>query len=526
MISVRRLLGLAAIASVAIACLFDARTARADEPSHFLEGADEPAAKQKGDVWDATIWARARMNAMRGFPLDETGKPSTQRYFLESRLRLGGGWMPRKEFEVHAEMDIASGIVVGNTTKLGTGPGEETLRYRLDKQLGLGPIDVRQLYFLLRTPVGELRFGRQAASWGLGMIANDGAGEPDFGDRRYGDLDYRLSLTSKPLAWAKRAPAWVRELTLFAAADFVYKDETADQPSGDTAFQGFFGLRTLTESLSAGVLEFIRYQKDRAEPGKKSTEHTQITAATTDVWLSVLFARAGSGSFRLEGEGAVTIGNTNRLVVDKTKDAAIRALGGLVRLRYDNPELRLTVKSEIGYASGDNNARDGVMQSFSFDPDYRVGLLMFDQVLARMSARAADRFTDDAVLAATRGARFIPTQGAVTNAVYVNPAARFRPLPGVDLRLGYLLGWSAEDLVDPYNSAKRGLNTTYGGKSPGSRALGHEGNLSARYRVRLYRDLAVRVGAEGALFFPGAAFEGVPGIGIVWLARGLVDFTW
>src|SRR5262249_3229080 len=159
-----------------------------------------------------------------------------------------------------------------------------------------------------------------------------------------------------------------------------------------------------------------------------------------------------------EGEGAMIIGDTDRPYLDETRNgAAIRAWGGVLRLRYDDPTLRLTVKSEIGYASGDNDPHDNVVRTFSFDPDYKVGLILFDQVLARLSARAADRITSPGLAAVPpSGARFIPTQGSVTNAVYANPVARLRPLPGVDLRLGYLLAWSAGDLVDPYTSAKVG----------------------------------------------------------------------
>lgn len=42
-----------------------------------------------------------------------------------------------------------------------------------------------------------------------------------------------------------------------------------------------------------------------------------------------------------------------------------------------------------GFASGDQNPYDARLQNFRFDANYKVGLVLFDQVLGYQSARTA-----------------------------------------------------------------------------------------------------------------------------------------
>ena len=74
--------------------------------------------------------------------------------------------------------------------------------------------------------------------------------------------------------------------------------------------------------------------------------------------------------------------------------------------------------------------RDATSRTFSMHSDHEVGLLLFEQVIPLLTARAADRGVDPALLARpTPGARNLVNQGQVSNAVYVFPTVRYRPQP-------------------------------------------------------------------------------------------------
>lgn len=497
------------------------------------------APEAKGDAWDAYGWARLRTNHLSAFPLDQPGTESRQTDWYESRLRVGGAyWFIRDEEKppgedgvlgARVEVDALSGIFAGDRTDLGTTLDEDTLRYRLDQRFGLGTATLRQAYVEARLPFGLFRVGRQSFTWGEGMLANGGGGEPDFGDRYYGDLVNRIVFGTKPLALTSLPPL-ARELTVFVGGDLVHRDENADYELGDRAYQGVIGLRTQTEDLALGVFQSVRTQEDREDPDRGGRRST-VDAFATDVWLRATIARLGRArTFRVEGEAAWIYGETTRPLSDATIDGAdVAAFGAIARLRYDDADSRLTVKNELGYASGDNDLNDDTVRDFRFDPDYQVGLILFDQVLHRMSARSTDRVSDPSLLAVPpAGVRYRVTQGSVTNAVYLNPVVRYQPVAPLDLRFGYLYAHAAGDVIDPYSAARvGGFNATYGGRSPGSRQLGHELDAAAYYTYDIVASLAVRVGAEGGLFLPGEAFDGVGGSSMdpVWMGRGKLDVT-
>lgn len=495
-------------------------TSRADAP-----GDAKPVAKWvDADAW---LWARARTTRVSAFPVDRIGTKNDLGSFVETRLRLGASVRPLASLEVHVEADALSGIAAGDSTQIGTGAGSDTLRYRLDRRFGITRAELRQAFLSIDLPFGQLRLGRMAFSWGTGMLANGGGGEPDFGDRRYGDLVHRVAFATKPMLRSS-VPEALKQLTLFVGADAVYRDENADFDQGDRAYGGVLGARTETPGFTAGVFGSIRTQKDREELSHPERGRTTVKARAVDVYAAGTVWTHGSAKAVLEGEAALVFGTTTRPYLDETRDGAtVRSGGGVARAVFQDDALRLRVAIEAGYASGDNDTHDDVVRTFAFDPDYKVGLVLFDPVLARLSARAVDRVTDPALLAVPpAGARYLATQGAVSNTVYVNPTVRVRPLDPLELRAGYLLAFAAADLVDPYESAKRGgYNTTWGGVLQGSHALGHEVDLSVRYTLLLTGSLRVRGLAEGGVLLPGAAFRGLD-LGTVSVARAGLDVLW
>src|SRR5690606_18217530 len=100
------------------------------------------------------------------------------------------------------------------------------------EEYGYPGLRLRQLYLEWLTPIGLIRVGQMAFSWGLGIISNGGETQPVFGDARYGDLVRRLLFATKPAG--EDSP-----FTVAVAADWVAWDLIADyERRGDLAFQG------------------------------------------------------------------------------------------------------------------------------------------------------------------------------------------------------------------------------------------------------------------------------------------------
>jgi hypothetical protein len=156
-----------------------------------------------------------------------------------------------------------------------------------------------------------------------------------------------------------------------------------------------------------------------------------------------------------------------------------------------------------------------------------VGLVLFEHVLPLVTARSIDRVNDPSLVAVSpSGLRHTVNQGAVSNATYVNPTVRWRPVGDLDLRIGWLWARTAADLVDVYETARvGGYNTTPGGATSGARSLGHELDASVRYPIPLPAAVGIDVGVDGGVHLPGAALDGVVD-DPVWIARARLDLTW
>lgn len=521
----------------ALTLLAGAAEARAEAPSeprkdvvpHLPSDTPEQVIPPPKDPrWNAFAWGRLRSTHHPGWALDPAGTRDTRRDFVESRLRVGGSFAILPNLVLAAEGDAWSGVLAGDTSPVGTASGQFPSRYHYERRVELRDLELRQLFLTWRTPIGELRAGRMAFRWGLGLIANDGRGEPDFGDRRYGDLVDRVAFGTRPFAGltgSKLAP-----LAVFVGADRVYRDENADLREGDRAYQGVAGMRYETDDLGLGLFYAHRRQTDRVEPGQAPREAT-LRANALDLYGRVVLARpTPSSSLTLEGEIAAVRGRTTRPLLDEIQrgGVSIETYGAIGRLRIDDLERRFGLKAEVGWASGDRDPYDGVARAFAFDPDYKVGLLLFDPLLARIAGRGVDRIADPSLVRAPpAGSRFLLTNGAVTNASYVNAVMRYAPIPGLDLRFGWLLAHSAVPLVDPYGTAQAGgYPTSFAGGTPATeRALGQELDAAVKWTALRDGPVRLRLFGEGGVVAKGPAFRGLA-LGTPWIARFGVDLLW
>lgn len=508
------------------------------DASPLAAAAATPALRGAMPADDEPVWygeARARGLLATRFVADEQGRALDSAVWSMTRI-IGGVrrvLSPRLTYEV--ELEALSGFVGGQSTELGMNATDRPFPTSRTGMASLARVLPRKLNVQWTTSVGRVVAGAQTFTWGSGMLANDGTGDPDFGDAWTGNIVARLAFATQPLA-KTAAPAPLRTIAMFAAGDFVLRDDNASVYDGDRAFSGSFGILADEPSHGAGVLASVRRQRDRVDPGLPAGERARTTAYVLDVFARGSVALTRNDRLVLEVEGALVRGETTRLLSEATfgRAADLRQLGGLARVGWRHADTA-SVHVETGLASGDNDPRDATARTFTMHSDHQVGLVLFDQVLPLVTARAVDRASDPALVGVPMaGMRFAINPGAVQNAIYGTAVVRARPYRSLDARLGYLYAVPAADILDVYQTAMQGGFTTgYGGRVHDRSPYGHELDARATYDIAVPRDLELRVGADAGVLFPGAAFAGVDRIRptggdarALWLARVIATLFW
>jgi hypothetical protein len=518
-----------------------AATSSQPETGSGPASASEPATESPDDRpglrfgFDAGGEYQLRGNALSDIPLattppsvdpDRSTPPAElgQNYFAEQWLRLrgrvglvdhpGGPERVQPFLSLVGEADLLYGVAFGDLAQ-GTRPAAMPR-----DQHGYPGIRLRHLYLEWRSPIGLFRLGQMGFSWGMGIVANDGETPPVFGDYRYGDLVRRLLFATRPMGESS-------SLTIAASADWVAWDLLADFerpcPSGqgtcgDVAFQGV--LAAFWEEGDDRVGGYVAYRT------QKNHLDDFLDVFAVDLHTRLHFDEPTGGRILVTAEAAFFQGETSITRTPTRPRTEVQQLLFAAQLGRVAPDMDVIL--EGGYASGDSNTEDGVERRGTFDPDHRVGLVLFPEVIAWQSARAAwlaqspDTFGRPA-----RGAELIPTNGGVSGAIYLFPHAIFRPLDWLDVRIGSVIGWSSVDVVDPYRQRAEGRSANFRGGDPRRRDLGVELDASIRARVPLSDLVRLDLGLEGGILFPGGAFDDendvrMGEVGLARLRGGLV----
>lgn len=494
-----------------------------------------------------------RYQAQRRFPLEATASAIDrspglrtqsigQNHHVDHWLRL----TPRLEVldraELVAQLDVVSGMVLGERAQ-GTG-ADAAPRDAYD---GFSNVQPRWLYAQYKFPFGLLRVGQQPNHWGMGILANDGDHPSLFGDYRYGSISERVLFATKPAGKDS-------DFVVAVAGDLVFRDNTARLARGDRALQAVLAAYYERGQNLLGVFSTLRHQEnDRTSASIGYTD--ALDALAVDVHGRIAARVPGDVDAFIFGEAEVAtiLGSTNflrsaeqALSGDKTK---VRSYGGAARVgvvhrswpdgadgdrrgqgadharREGDAYGDLVGQLEVGYASGDADPYDGTERRFTFDPNHRVGLLLFDEVLRWQTARAATAATDPLLTNATRptpGVDLLPSNGGVFGAQYVNPTIVVRPRRWLDLKGGVVVAQATSDVVDPYRLATGGSYVNYRGGDPRKRDLGLELDAGVEARRSLAYGLVAQLGAQGGLLFPGSALDDGAGHRLPpqWIAVG------
>ena len=462
---------------------------------------------------------RLRFADNTNLALDDRPALLGQQTWWENRLRLTGKVIERGEtsgaptgFEIQMSFDIFDGLLAGDTARDFQGLGWDGRSVKLNTDHT--GFDFRALFAEFRLPIGQVMIGQMPSSWGMGLVANSGNEEdtPDFGDVRFGDIVERAMFATKPLIPLLGPRGFANDVVVAVGIDLVYRDRYASLIErnggglqwGDTAWQGVMAaIWTPEEATKIAFYVARRVQQFAKDAGNLHIWIFDGTARTVQTYP------AQDLQVTLEGEAAAITGGTSHATnLNALSSVKIAQQGGAGRIRFGLPQLEAEV--ELGYASGDSNPFDDASSGFSFNRDFKVGLVLWDEVMLFQSQNAAARLSDPNLVARPpNGIDLLPTQGAVTNALYLKPTVRWRPaLLGGKVRLVGSVLWARapEPVVDPYQALLvSSPRNAYG--APAGQNYGLELDAAVTYREKLFNNkLGVELGAQYGVLFPGDVF--------------------
>jgi hypothetical protein len=411
---------------------------------------------------------------------------------LDTRLRLGLA-VNALGFDLLAEGDAFTGQVLGDTWDLGETPDE-----RRRHELGVLSADAfapRALSMSRRTAIAKVDAGLMTSHWGLGMVANDGAHDAYFGRNDGADVVVRAKATTKPLE--------TQPIYLVLAADRVYADDVGAWADDQEIYQLVFAtLYGNPGGTTAGLYTVYRQQLEADD--LRSTE-----AAVVDLYVDHT-QKVGTLTVRAAAEAAWIDGGTSRGASYQSLDGLdVSQVGvtGLLEVDHDDWAPGFTVRG--GYASGDADGYDDASTGFSFDQNFDVGMVMFDEVRGALGVETWNQLSDpDHLGQAPDGAERLVNEGAFSQSIFVQPIVRWPIRGGVDAKLGVLAAWATAPIASPFYTGRNGgVSATHLNEpSTEDRSLGVE----LDWAVELGEGLLPSVGGlnpaiclQGGHYFPG-----------------------
>lgn len=289
-----------------------------------------------------------------------------------------------------------------------------------------------------------------ATTWGLGILANGGERTPIVGRADRGDRMARFRFTFAPVKSAgQRLP-----LYFTVGFDRVVEDDTASWAAGQEAYHVIASaLWRQPEGPSLGLFYTYRWQR---EPGE-TPRPTEVSAIDLFGEIPIQLTDKGWG-LRLAAEGALIVGTTER-VLTYTDLTSTDVLSGGFAFEADvtAPGKKAGIHLYSGYASATGDPDAGQLQDFTFDRNYNVGMLLFDELSGAIEAATYQQLTDPSESGSPPpGAEQIVTEGSFRRAVYLWPAVSIQPIGWLTWRLGYLAAWSTGPVAQPFYSFRAG----------------------------------------------------------------------
>ena len=364
---------------------------------------------------------RMRANLFDSLSLErQESRDEGVRSYIDMRLRLIPHLRIHSGVHVFADFDLLDALALGSNPAGGNPEILQALgQVQSDGTLFSEPIalsngvlpgaDYRDSLFVRRgwvevyTPYVDLKLGRMANHWGLGLLANDGS--CDSCD--YGDIVDRIQISTSAI------------------------DPVRVSFAIDTRAEGFINRDDDTHAfvLQGGYLHEVWKVGGYVQWTRRPSDKFNLLHA--DVWGA---AKLGPVAVEIEGLLAWGAATTTDIGVEELK---VLSGGGAL-------EAKLSVKPwevglSVGVASGDKDPTDNKWHTMRLDRDYDVALLMFENPMPQYQIGDAADATDGP-LGNVDATQAVMHEG-VSNALFIKPRFHFDILPNLRAGVALVTAW-------------------------------------------------------------------------------------
>ena len=343
------------------------------------------------------------------------------------RLRVEPTLNISEEVWIKTQLDFLDNVMLGSSPSSYRGwdaTNAATVDTYTVQGYNMGPPETQDMIIVRRawgevlTPIGQLRFGRMADHWGLGMLHNAGNGiDQDFGDS-VDRLMFAVKINDWLLAPAFDFPNEGPSMNSAAGRPFdvsqmddayqltaivAYKHDEEEQRAlikrGDVVINTGLHFQYRSQVLS---FDYI----DDGDPTDETTIadfhffRRDMWNITPDFWFQLLY-----DTFHLEVEAALIygeIGNPDRELsnFDEANTLTLVQWGAVLQVDYGLLSDQLRIGLEVGFASGDpdvegltppttydqdNSPGSSKYTSFSFNPAFSNDFILYHHVLGSVS---------------------------------------------------------------------------------------------------------------------------------------------
>lgn len=301
-------------------------------------------------------------------------------------------WILSPNVRLHSQMDMLYFQPFGNEAFTYQDPAWSTagldfadsLRPTTEGDTGLNNIMVSRLYAEVVSDIGIIRFGRMPIHWGSGMIFNAGDQPTQF----VGDTADRIQYSNQ-------------FDSVFLLGAIEVRDEGFSSLA-DESVAGTFSLYYADERVQGGLYNVYANQR---------SESTSFNQFTIDGFLG-----ADMGALKTELELAVQFGSGD--LVGGLDEVKQLAFGGILDAELAMDELG--VGFNLGYASGDSDIDDKEFKQFTFDRNYDISLMLFDQIMPTLAPTVSSSANQGLEYGAAR------VGNGIANALYAQPRISYK----------------------------------------------------------------------------------------------------
>lgn len=361
---------------------------------------------------EGSFQARGRLfDSLSLTDAEEAGLPEGSTLYVEHRLWLRPRILVSRDVRLTLDVKGLDNVAWGDrpvvpttyTNEVVTQDGLTAPVSVNDPAAALKDFTLWRAWADIDTDLGRLSFGRMPLHWGMGIWQNDGMGL----NAEAGDTADRVQFET------------LMQDTVFVRAALDTHAENYLNEADDT-YAASVAVAYRSESLVLG--------------GQAHYRHTDVLEGEAlDLVTLDAAAEADLGKLSASLELIAQFGGGD--LPTGLDDVNVSGFGAAVDAQLDVDPWNLRVQA--GFASGDGDDTDARVKTFSFDRDYNLGIMLFEQPMpifrtAAPNATNGNRDYDQVLLG-----------GSVANALYLKPTVSRRLVDGLDLKASVLLARAA-----------------------------------------------------------------------------------